>query len=79
VCFVDPHNKTTYSTETYVARHKKKGTVWFGLPCILPNKVKNVCVATRIGVTNGSLPRVTLLQFKLIITMLSFFRATSPK
>lgn len=60
-----------------MARHKRKGP-FQGLPTVLPNSVKQICYETRDGVTKGSLPRVTLLKFKLLVTLLAFFRATSP-
>jgi hypothetical protein len=60
-----------------VARHKRKGP-FQGLPTVLTNDIKQLCYDTRNGVKKGSLPRITLLKFKLLVTLLAFFRATSP-
>jgi hypothetical protein len=58
---------------------KKKGSPFNGLPQVLPNKVKLLCCETKEGIRNGSLPRIVLVKFKLLLTVLAFFRATSPK
>jgi len=79
ICFVDPHNKTVYDTKTWVGRVKKKGSPFNGLPKVLPNKVKSLCCETKEGIRNGSLPRIVLVKFKLLLSVLAFFRATSPK
>jgi hypothetical protein len=78
VCYVDPHNVTKYDTKTWVSRHKRKGPLQ-GLPTVLTNKLKQLCVETKEGILRGSLPRITLLKFKLLLTLLAFIRATSPK
>lgn len=76
ICFIDSHNKTVYDTQTWVARIKKGPLK--GLPACLPNPVKLLCKETRDGIYCGSLPRITLIKFKLLVTLLAFFRATSP-
>jgi hypothetical protein len=76
ICFIDSHNKTVYDTHTWVARIKKGP--FKGLPACLPNPVKLLCKETRDGIYCGSLPRITLIKFKLLVTLLAFFRATSP-
>jgi hypothetical protein len=58
---------------------KKKGSPFNGLPHILPIKVKLLCCETKEGIRNGSLPRIVLVKFKLLLSVLAFFRATSPK
>jgi hypothetical protein len=58
---------------------KKKGSPFHGLPQVLPNKVKLLCCETKEGIRNGSLPRIVLVKFKLLLSVLAFFRATSPK
>lgn len=78
ICFIDPHNKTFYDTGTWVARIKGKGPL-SGLPTCLPDSVKQLCKVTRDGIYHGNLDRVTLIKFKLLVTLLAFFRATSPK
>jgi hypothetical protein len=50
-----------------------------GLPKCLPIRVKNLCLRVKSGIAAGSLPRGDLVLFKLLLTALSFFRATSPK
>jgi hypothetical protein len=50
-----------------------------GLPTVLTNSLKQLCYETKEGIYRGSLPRRTLLKFKLLVTLLAFFRATSPK
>jgi len=61
-----------------VSRHKRKGP-FQGLPIVLTTALKQLCVETKEGIYRGSLPRTTLLKFKLLVTLMAFFRATSPK
>jgi hypothetical protein len=79
LCFVDPHGVKVFDVKTWVARHKKKSDPFCGLPKVLPNAVKLLCVDVKKGIRRGSLPRLTLVKYKLLISLLAFFRATSPK
>lgn len=46
---------------------------------ILPDKVKLLCLRVRIGLASGSLARGDLLLFKILLSIISFFRCASPK
>jgi hypothetical protein len=45
---------------------------------ILPLKVKLFLNTVKVGIASGSLPRGQLIQVKLLLSLLSFFRACSP-
>jgi hypothetical protein len=45
----------------------------------LPIRVKVLCLRVKKGIASGSLSRGDLILFKLLLTVLSFFRATSPE
>jgi hypothetical protein len=45
---------------------------------ILPLKVKLFLNTVKLGIASGSLPRGQLIQVKLLLSLLSFFRACSP-
>jgi hypothetical protein len=48
------------------------------MPKILPTKVKFKLVEIKKGISSGSLTRTDLIYIKLLLSILSFFRATSP-
>jgi hypothetical protein len=45
----------------------------------LPIRIKTLCLRVKQGIASGSLSRGDLVLFKLLLTALSFFRATSPE
>jgi hypothetical protein len=45
----------------------------------LPIRIKALCLRVKQGIASGSLSRGDLVLFKLLLTAISFFRATSPK
>ena len=45
----------------------------------LPIRIKALCLRVKQGIAAGSLSRGDLVLFKLLLTALSFFRATSPE
>jgi hypothetical protein len=65
----------------WVKTHKGKRslTSFSGLPICLPIRIKALCLRVKKGIASGSLTRGDLILFKLLLTALSFFRATSPK
>lgn len=81
VQYLDPRAQVLYDKATYVARHKGKIRLntFNGLPKILPLPVKFLLRDIKCGLFRGSLPRGQLIQLKLVLTMLSWFRAASPK
>jgi hypothetical protein len=75
--------KTKYikSDKTWVKTHNKgKLTLdnFYGMPVILPTNVKHRLVKVKKGLSSGSLSRTDQLFIKLLFSILSFFRATSP-
>jgi len=54
-------------------------TSFAGLPMCLPIRIKTLCLRVKQGIASGSLSRGDLVLFKLLLTVLSFFRATSPE
>lgn len=81
VCYVDERNRFTPSTSIWVSTHRGKRslTSLAGLPKCLPIRIKSLCLRVKQGIASGSLNRGDLVMFKLLLTALSFFRATSPK
>lgn len=82
VCYVDYHNKFHPNTKTWVKTHRGRRSdlqSFAGLPVILPHSVKLLCTRVRVGISRGSLNRGDRLLFKLVLSFLSFFRATSPR
>lgn len=68
-----------YDRVTWVARVKDEKSPYFGLPTILGTNVFKLCYEVKIGINSGSLSRIILIKFKLLLTLLSFFRAASPE
>jgi len=70
-----------YDKVTWVKRHVGKPSLnnFSGLPKILPYKVKILLRDIKRGLFAGSLPRGQQIQLKLILSMLSWFRAASPE
>ena len=81
VCFVDERNRFTASNSIWVKTHRGKRslTSFAGLPMCLPIRIKALCLRVKQGIASGSLTRGDLVLFKLLLTVLSFFRATSPE
>jgi hypothetical protein len=81
VCYVDERNRFTASTSVWVKTHKGKRslTSFTGLPMCLPIRIKALCLRVKKGIASGSLSRGDLVLFKLLLTAISFFRATSPE
>jgi hypothetical protein len=52
---------------------------FFGLPCCLSYQWKVFLVDFRVALRAGCLSRKELILFKLFVSALSFFRATSPE
>jgi len=79
--YLDLKSLPLYNSKLWVKIHrgKKDKLGWYGLPCVLPDKIKNTLLETKSGIYSGSLPRGQLIKVKLILSMLSFFRACSPK
>lgn len=81
VQYLDPKAKSLFQTKLWIKTHKgKTGTIHSlrGLPIILPLKVKLFLNNVKVGIASGSLPRGQLIQVKLLLSLLSFFRACSP-
>jgi len=80
VQYLDPRSKPLYSSEIWVKIHKGKLSVkkWSGLPVVLPRKIKVLLQRCKESIHNGSLQRGHLIKLKLVLSMLSFFRACSP-
>jgi len=80
VQYLDPRSKPLYSSKTWVKIHQGKLSVksWSGLPTVLPMKIKVELQGMKESLHNGSLQRGHLIKLKLILSMLSFFRACSP-
>jgi len=80
VQYLDPRSKPLYSSKIWVKIHKGKLSVksWSGLPVVLPKKIKVLLQASKESIHNGSLQRGHLIKLKLVLSMLSFFRACSP-
>jgi len=70
-----------YDKVTWVKRHVGKPSLnnFSGLPKILPYQVKILLRDVKRGLFAGSLPRGLQIQLKLILSMLAWFRAASPK
>lgn len=81
VCYVDERNRFVPSTSIWVKTHRGKRslTSFAGLPMCLPIRIKTLCLRVKKGIASGSLTRGDLVLFKLLLTALSFFRATSPE
>jgi len=81
VQYLDPKSKNLYNSKLWVKIHKgnKDKLGWYGLPKVLPNSIKNTLCDAKSRIYSGSLPRGLLIRVKLILSMLSFFRACSPK
>lgn len=60
-------------------RGKRSLTSFAGLPKCLPIRIMILCRRVKQGIASGSLSRGDLVLFKLLLTALSFFRATSPE
>jgi hypothetical protein len=83
VVFLDSQSRNPIvNRKTWVKIHRtgKKGklTNFWGLPKKLPLQVKRFLVEARLAIHRGSLPRGLMIQLKLLLSMLSFFRACSP-
>lgn len=80
ICYVDERNRFTPSTSIWVKTHKGKRslTSFAGLPMCLPIRIMTLCLRVKQGIASGSLSRGDLVLFKLLLSALSFFRATSP-
>jgi len=81
VQYLDPRAKPLYQQKLWIKTHNRKTrslTSLSGLPAILPLKVKLFLNLVKNGIASGSLPRGQLIQVKLLLTLLSFFRACSP-
>jgi hypothetical protein len=50
-----------------------------GLPSVLPFRLKQKLVQIRMDMYAGSLRRTDLLFLKISLSLLAFFRCTSPK
>ncbi|QKI79964.1 RNA-dependent RNA polymerase [Erysiphe necator associated mitovirus 16] len=81
ICYIDERNRFTPSTSIWVKTHRGKRslTSFAGLPMCLPIRIKTLCLRVKQGIASGSLSRGDLVLFKLLLTVLSFFRATSPE
>jgi len=81
VQYLDPKSQKLYNTKLWVKIHKgnKDKLGWYGLPKVLPSSIKNTLCVAKSLVYSGSLPRGLLIRVKLILSMMSFFRACSPK
>lgn len=81
VQYLDPRANALYDKVIWVKRHTGKPSLnnFSGLPKILPFKVKLLLRDVKRGLFAGSLPRGLQIQLKLILSMLSWFRAASPK
>jgi hypothetical protein len=60
-------------------RGQRSLTSFAGLPMCLPIRIKALCLRVKQGIASGSLSRGDLVLFKLLLTAISFFRATSPE
>lgn len=80
VQYLDPRSKPLYSSKIWVKIHKGKLSIksWSGLPVVLPKKIKVLLQGCKESIHNGSLQRGHLIKLKLVLSMLSFFRACSP-
>jgi hypothetical protein len=81
VQYLDPRSRPLYSSKIWVKIHKGKLSInsFSGLPTVLPQSIKELLRSAKQGIHNGSLRRGLLIQVKLILSLLSFFRACSPK
>lgn len=81
VCYVDERNRFLPSTSIWVKTHRGKRSLssFSGLPHCLPIRIKALCLRVKQGIASGSLSRGDLVLFKLLLTAISFFRATSPE
>ena len=79
--YLDPKSLKLYNTKLWVKIHKgnKDKLGWYGLPKVLPDSIKNTLCVAKNRIYSGSLPRGLLIKIKLILSMLAFFRACSPK
>lgn len=59
-------------------RGKRSNSSFYGLPVILSFSTKRFLVNFRSRLVAGNLPRIELALFKLLISGVAFFRATSP-
>jgi len=81
ICSLDLRNKYLKDNKTWVKTHNCRNLSldnFHGMPCILPTKVKFRLVDIKKGISSGSLTRTDLVFVKLLLSVLSFFRATSP-
>lgn len=82
ICSIDMRNKYLKDTNTWVRTHRSRMLSldnFHGMPSILPTKVKFKLVEIKKGISSGSLSRTDLIFMKLLLSILSFFRATSPE
>jgi len=81
ICYVDIRNRWIPNTKTWVKIHRGSRSnlkTFAGLPVCLPDSIKRLCLRVRVGISMGSLSRGDLLLFKVLLTLISFFRAASP-
>jgi len=81
VCYVDVRNRFVPNNSTWVKCHRgdrSRLNTLAGIPVCLPKGIKELLQRVRVGLAQGSLSRVDLILYKLVLTALSFFRATSP-
>lgn len=78
--FLDSKATLVKDSSTWVRTHRRRKAItnMGGLPTILPSQVKVRLMKIRIDLMNGSLRRTDLLWLKLLLTLISFFRACSP-
>lgn len=79
--FLNYKGKWHFSPSIWVATHrrgKRSQDSFYGLPKILSYQTKVFLVNFRRRLWAGNLPRIELALFKLIVSGLAFFRATSP-
>jgi hypothetical protein len=69
-----------YNSKLWVKIHKgnKGKSGFYGLPKVLPLNIKKDLQVAKNQIYLGSLPRGQLIKVKLILSMLTFFRACSP-
>ena len=79
--YLDPGTKRLFNSKVWVKIHKgnKDKLGYYGLPVVLNEKVKSLLKEAKYEIYSGNLTRVRLIQVKLILSLLSFFRACSPK
>jgi len=81
ICYVDERNRFIPSSSVWVKTHRGKRSLnsFSGLPMCLPIRIKTLCLRVKRGIASGSFSRKDQILFKLLLTCLSFFRATSPE